>query len=108
MGWCSATIIMDAALDAVTASVAAAWQIASGMEDARTPEYVNALNADPELQKKLDDVIRPHVARLARKLHEEDWDCEQDSRYFDRFPQEMLGLDDTGFAEWQRKQGIQS
>ena len=50
MSWCSATIIMDAALDAVTASVAAAWQIASGMEDVRTPEYVNALNADPELQ----------------------------------------------------------
>lgn len=104
MGWCSATEIIDNALEAADRAVAAAWQIASGNEDARTPEFANALNADPTLRAKLDDILRPFVVEIATKLRDEDWDCEQDSDYFDRFPQELTGWTDTEYAEWLTEQ----
>lgn len=100
MGWCSATEIMDTALDAATAAVAAMWQVASGNENVRTPAYANDLAAQPALQAKLDNALRPFVTTLAGNLHELDWDCEEESRYFLRFPQEMLGFSDSEYRAW--------
>jgi hypothetical protein len=99
MGWCSATDIMDAALEGAERAVTAAWQIASGQEGARTPAFANALNEDPSLRAKLDDVLRPFVVTIAAKLRDGDWDCVDESRYYDRFPQEMHGWTDERYAE---------
>jgi len=104
MGWCSATEIMDAAVEAADRAVTAAWQLASGNEGARTPVFANALQADPSLRAKLDDVMRPFVAAIAEKLRDGDWDCVEESHHFDRFRQEMLGHNDDDMAEWYREQ----
>lgn len=88
MGWCSATEIMD-------------WAIQ--MADDAVTEVIDEPVTD-DMRKQIDDKIRRLVGALARKLHDEDWDCEQDSNYFDRFPQEMLGYDNAEFAEWVRNQ----
>jgi hypothetical protein len=84
MGWCSATEIMD-------------WAIQ--MTDLAVEEALGDA-PDDETQARVEDRIRSRVACLARKLHDEDWDCEQDSDYFWRFPQEMLGYDDREYAAW--------
>lgn len=89
MGWCSATEIMD-------------WAIK--MADDAAAEVTRPAAPDGDLRQQIDDKIRPLVAALACKLHNEDWDCEQDSAYFQRFPQEMLGYDDARFAEWVRNE----
>lgn len=104
MGWCSATEIMDAAVEAADRAVATAWQLASGSEDARTPALANALNADPTLREKLDEVLRPFVATIAAKLRDGDWDCIEEADAFDRFRQEMLGKGDTQMIRWYRDQ----
>lgn len=104
MGWCSATEIMDAAVEAADRAVAAAWQIASGNEGARTPALANALNADPALREKLDEVLRPFVASIAAKLRDGDWDCIEEADAFDRFRQEMLGKGDAQMIRWYRDQ----
>lgn len=85
MGWCSATEIMDWAIQMADDAVAA---------------VLGATTEDGEVKSRIDDAIRPLVAALATKLHDEDWDCEQDSDHFDRFPQEMLGYDDHEYARW--------
>lgn len=87
MGWCSATEIMD-------------WAIQ--MADLALEEAFSPAGPDDELRSSVDDRIRSRVAVLAKKLHDEDWDCEQDSDFFERFPQEMLGYDDRRFEEWVR------
>lgn len=102
MGWCSATEIMDAAVEAADRAVAAAWQIASGAEGARTPEFANALQDRPRLRGTLDDVMRPFVASIAEKLRDGDWDCIEEADAFDRFRQEMLGYDDDQMIDWYR------
>lgn len=104
MRWCSATDIMDAAVEAADRAVAAAWQIASGSEDARTPALANALSADPTLREKLDDVLRPFVTTIAAKLRDGDWDCIEEADAFDRFRQEMLGYDHDQMVQWYRDQ----
>lgn len=48
----------------------------------------------------LDEVLQPFVRRVATALHDEDWDCEQDSKYFERFPQEMLGYDEEEYLAY--------
>lgn len=103
MGWCSATEIMDAAVEAADRAVTAAWQLASGNENARTPAFANALQADPSIREKVDEVLRPYVARIAEKLRDEDWGCIQDAAHFHRFRREMLGYDHRQMAEWYRE-----
>lgn len=91
MGWCSATEIIDTAIKAA--------------DDVLERAYAE-LGVDPgrvtldDVRPTLDDVLRPFVATLAAKLRDEDWDCEQDSDYFDRFAQEMLGHSDGEHQEW--------
>jgi len=100
MGWCSATEIMDGAIEAAERYLAAGWQIASGQADERTPAFANALNADPTLRDQLDEVLRPIVATIAEKLREADWDCIDESKYFDRFPMEMQGWTKQEYADY--------
>lgn len=104
MGWCSATNIMDAAVEAATRMTAHAWQVASDNEDAKFPAFAQALRDRPELGDQLDDVLRPFVARIAEQLRDGDWDCIEESEYFDRFRQEMLGYDHDQMVQWYRDQ----
>lgn len=101
MGWCSATEIMDAAVEGALRSITAAWQIASGNENAKTPAYANALQQRPELRTELDQVLRPFVRTIAAKLRDGDWDCIEESNYYDRFGPEMQGDTDDEFYQRQ-------
>ena len=96
MGWCSATDIMDAALKAAEDTVAYVlvnpedfWYGAKNLGERRE-----------DLQVQADNVLRPFVTRLAKELRDGDWDCIDESDYFQRFPQEMLGHDDTEHRDW--------
>lgn len=103
MGWCSATEIMDAALEGAERAVAAAWQMASGLDGARTPALANSIQADPTIREQLDEVLRPFVATIAERLRDGDWDCIEEANDFDRFRAEMLGYDDDQMIQWYRK-----
>lgn len=84
MGWCSATLIMDAAVSAADAAVSAVLD-----------------DFDVELSRgKVDEVLRPFVRTIARKLHDGDWDCVDEADAFDRFPQEMHDFDDVEYERW--------
>lgn len=100
MGWCSATEIMDMAVKAAEDAVSYTlvnpeklWQNASTLGPMRS-----------ELQDSVDGVLRPFVAAIAEKLRDGDWDCIEESDYFDRFPREMLGYDDREWEEWLAEQ----
>lgn len=101
MGWCSATEIMDAAVEGALRTVTAAWQIASGQEHVKTPAFANALQRRPDLRATLDETLRPFVRKVADKLRDGDWDCIEESDYYERFGPEMLGLTDDEFYEHQ-------
>lgn len=88
MGWCSATLIMDAVTQAADAL----------MESLRT-------HSEPWTEEELearDEVLRPFVATIAEQLRDEDWDCIEEADAFDRFRQEMLGYDDRQMVEYYR------
>lgn len=102
---CQGAALVDTAVEGAIRMVAEAWQIASGMDGARTPEFANALNADLTLRERLDAVLRPHVARICDQLRHDGWTFEPGSRYADRFGQQMHGLTDQEWADHQRKQG---
>jgi hypothetical protein len=96
MGWCSATEIMDGSLAAAETVVAhllvnpgQIWQSAQNLGPLRE-----------DLEATVDSILRPFVEALAEKLREGDWDCIEESSYFHRFPQEMLGKDDADYEEW--------
>jgi len=91
MGWCSATDIMDAAVKGAEAAVRVV------LEEFAPP------GSDDAVQAKVDDVLRPFVVTIARKLRDGDWDCIEESDYFERFRQEMLGHDDQEHAAWIRE-----
>lgn len=92
MGWCSATDIMDAAVAGAEAAVRAV------LEEFAPPGSPGAVQA------KVDDALRPFVAKVARQLRDGDWDCIEESDYFERFRAEMLGHDDVAHAAWIREQ----
>jgi hypothetical protein len=87
MGWCSGTEIMDTALGAAYAVV---------------KEVIEAYaqgNADAEsIKARADDVLRPFVSTLAEQLRDSDWDCIEESEYYDQFAQEMHGETDTEYG----------
>lgn len=89
MGWCSATEIMDALVESV---------------DKVAREMSGPAAGEPEITEAVDDLIRPIVARVAAALRDGDWDCIEESDYFDRFRQEMLGYDNDRMADWYREQ----
>lgn len=92
MGWCGATDIMDAAVAGAEAAVRAV------LEEFAPP------GSDEAVQAKVDDALRPFVAKVARQLRDGDWDCIEESDYFERFRQEMLGHDDQEHAAWLREE----
>lgn len=89
MGWCSAIDIMDTALAAAQEAVSAVL----AETDCPEPPAAQTVQA-------MDDALRPFVTKLAKVLRDGDWDCIEESDYFDRFPQEMLGYDDSEFEAW--------
>ena len=91
MGWCSATDIMDTALDGAEAAVKAALAAHSDL---------SADSLGEVYRPQVDDALRPCVTTLAERLRAEDWDCVDESRYFERFPQEMLGHSDSEHHAW--------
>jgi hypothetical protein len=91
VGWCSATEIIDTALGAVEAGIAAAYE-ALGVDEERVTLA--------DVRGELDDALRPFVQILAEKLRDNDWDCVDESEYFERFPQEMLGHSDSEHRAW--------
>lgn len=86
MGWGSAVDIIDLAIKAADDAAKQALRHCWPDVTAQT------LNAD--LQREVDDAIRPHVRQLATKLRDNDWDNIEDSDYFERFPREMYGYSD--------------
>lgn len=89
MGWCSATRIMDTALGAAKAAVTAALL--------NVP--LEAL-PDGDRGKHVDAALRPFVERLASMLRDGDWDCIEESDYFEQFAQEMYGHSDSEHLAW--------
>lgn len=94
MGWCSGTDHMDVAMEA-----------AESLFD-RILERARQLGNDaPESDwYDRDELLRPFVAAVAEKLRDAGWDCIEESDYFDRFEQEMLGNDDREHARWLAEQ----
>lgn len=92
MGWCSATEIMDA--------------VVAGAEKAAFDVLDNMGKGDEAASWRptVDAALRPFVATVAEKLRDSDWDCIDESEYFDRFPQEMLGYDDQEYRAYLHKQ----
>lgn len=95
MGWCSATGIMDRAVKAAETAVltALASVIGSGVSGAQA--WLDDINPEG-----LDNTLSPFVAELADVLRDGDWDCIEESEYFDRFAQEMLGHTDDEHRAW--------
>lgn len=103
MGWCSATEIMDAAVkgaEAVADRLLTTAAEVSGRTAADAREVATRLG----VQDELDQVLSPFVAAIAKKLRDGDWDCIEESAYFDRFPQEMLGKDDRQYQAYLHEQ----
>lgn len=97
MGWCSATEIMDTAL---TAAYALAIQVGEWAVDVDENRRDPDSDPGPEMQA----LMAPFVAKLSEYLHDQDWDCAQDSEFFDQYPQEMLGYNDKQYEEWLAEQ----
>lgn len=92
MGWCSGTEIMDAAVKAADAI----------MEHVLKRVSEEGADASDVLIYERDEILRPFVRTIARKLQEGDWDCIDEAEAFDRFPQEMYDHDDQEHAAWLR------
>lgn len=100
MGWDKGTEIMDAAVRAMTMAAAEVFQVAAGLEGAKTPGLANWLNDDPANPAKLDDQLRRGVALVAEQLLNCGWDSPEEAEDFERFSQEMLGHDYVTHALW--------
>lgn len=99
MGWCSATEIMDTTVRAVDELLTKAYDWL-GVDENRVRLA--------DIQPQLDEALKPFVAAVAKQLRSDDWDCIEESDYFDRFPQEMLGLDDREMETWYRERLAES
>jgi len=92
MGWCSATEIIDTAIEAAESVLSTAMP---GWEDSPHRDIT---------RNRMDRQLRPFVRKIADKLRSDDWDCQQDSDYYDRFGPEMEGMDDDEFRAHQAQQ----
>lgn len=88
MGWCSATSIMDTTLKAAEEAIRSAGA------------YELSRKTGPEADIEVDRLLSPFVAIVAGVLRDGDWDCIEESEYFDRFQQEMLGHGDGEHLAW--------
>ena len=85
MGWCSATEIFDIAID---------------MLEKVVREFSGPAAGEQSITDAVDDLIRNDVRKLAEKLRDSDWDCTDESEYYDRFAQEIEGWSDAEYAEY--------
>lgn len=92
MGYNGGAEVLDAAIDAAMALITA------------TPRVLQKLQDDPIGRLRLDDTLRPFVKVVADALNDADWDTWDESKYFDRFPQEILGHEDDEHLEWLEEQ----
>lgn len=90
MGWCSATEIMDKALGEAIKAVDSAYRV--GVGGGNIPNAV--------LDSMTTETLRPFARAVAKVLHGQDWDCVEESEFFDRFPQELLDMDDDEYEGW--------
>ncbi len=104
MGWCGATDIMDAALQAAETLAARVYEMADAENpgDRAPATLAEALERRPELRVELDALLRPYVRTIAQKLHEGDRHRVDEADAFDRFPQEMYDHDDREHEAWIR------
>lgn len=101
MSWTSATEIMDRAIQAADEAAMAVLRF-YGPELGLKKDITEL---QEEEQAVVDEVLRPHVKAISDKLQEQDWEPEgQESVYFDRFAQEMIGYDDNAYEGWLRHQ----
>lgn len=84
MGWCGATNVMDTVIDAVD-------------------ELLTSMRSPSEAfdRPAVDAVLRPFVRRVAAELRDHDWDCVDESDYYDRFAPELEGVTDVEFRRIQ-------
>lgn len=84
VGWCSATEIFDTAI---------------GMLVKVVKEFSGPAAGEPSIDAAVDDLIREDVKKFAKKLRDADWDCVDESEYYDRFTQEIHGFEDVEYEE---------
>lgn len=94
MGWCSGTEIMDAAVEAADKLLEGAYG-ALGVDSERVTLE--------DIRPQMDELMKPYVRTIARKLHDGDWDCVEEANAFERFPQEMYDYDDREYETWLRE-----
>ena len=95
---------MDTALHAAEVAVAAAISGAvegldndgRNLSEQEKADFIAEITNSDELTR----LLSPFVATIAEKLRDGDWDCIDESEYFDRFPQEMLGYDDQRYRTY--------
>jgi len=85
MGWCGGTDFADLAISEAEKLVRAALGSMPGVND---------------VHPVIDELLRPFVRAIAHQLNEEDWDCVEESEYFERFPQELLDHSDREYEEY--------
>lgn len=92
MGWCSATGIIDAAID---------------MADTIATHAV-PLDLPPDRQRaiqvRVDRAMREQVRAIAKWLRDEDWDCIDESDHYNRFGPEMHGMTDQEYRAYMAEQ----
>lgn len=71
--------------------------------DAAVMAVLNEFAPPGDPTETVDKVLRPFVTAIATELRDGDWDCIEESEYFGRFRQEMLGYDHRRMAEWYRE-----
>lgn len=77
MGWCSATELVDAAIQELLAAV------------------TDVSGTGSTTRSEVDARLRPHVRRLAARFRAHDWDCVEESDFYDRFGPELRGETDV-------------
>lgn len=98
MGWCSATEIMDTAVKAADA-IAERLMTSAAEVYGHTAAEAQEAAARLGVQGELDAVLSPFVSAIANALRDGDWDCIEESEFYDRFAQEMQGDSDEEYEE---------
>jgi hypothetical protein len=90
VGWCSATDIMDTAIQAADEATLTTIR-----------QVLDVFETTVLVEINTDKVLRPFVRRIAEALRAGDWDCIEESDYYDRFGPEMRGMTDQEFRRHQ-------
>lgn len=80
MGYCSATDYVDNAIAMADAAVKRALELRGVQVNRPLDEFERA---------QIDEVMKQFVHEIADKAREDDWDCQDASRYLGRFPEQI-------------------